>query len=149
MIDPESISATMTDDNIPFERRRTRRYKVELPVDIVLQDGRVLPVITCNMSRQGMQFRCDGWVADEIEPRGIQNHPLDATRVKAITDFPDMDKYKSRLYARCRIVVARRLSNEEYLVGLEFVDFENGSERLLERFMSRCEAQVYDQSYSG
>jgi hypothetical protein len=149
MVEIKSIFANMTDNNIPFERRRTQRYVVELPVDIVLQDGSVLPVIACNMSRKGLQFRCDSWVADEIEPRGIQNHPLDAICVKAVTDFPDMDKYKSRLYARCRIVVARRLSQEEYLVGLEFVDFENGSERLLERFMSRCEAQVYGLSLSG
>jgi len=126
-----------------------QRYTVALPVDIVLEDGSVLPVVTCNLSRQGMQFRCDSWVADEIEPRGIQNHLLEAIRVKAVTDFPDMDKYKSRLYARCRIAVARRLSQEEYLIGLEFVDFENGSERLLERFMSRCEAQVYGNSLSG
>jgi PilZ domain len=139
----------MTDKNISFERRRGQRYAASLPVDIVLQDGSVLPVVTCNISRQGLQFRCDSWVADEIEPRGIQNHPLDAIRVKAVTDFPDMDKYKSRLYVRCRIVVARRLSQEEYLMGLEFVDFENGSEILLERFINRCEAQQYSLRESG
>ena len=133
----------MTDNITPLERRRTQRYLVDLPVDIVLQDGSVLPVVTCNMSRKGLQFRCDSWIADEIEPRGIQNHPLDAVRVKAITDFPDMGKYNSRLYARCRIVVARRLSEEEYLIGLEFVDFENGSERLLERYINRCDAEGF------
>lgn len=139
----------MIDKSIPFERRRTLRYAVELPVDIVLQDGTVLPVVTSNISRTGLQFRCDSWVADEIEPRGIQNHPLDAIRVKAITDFPDMDKYKSRLYARCRIVVARRLSQDDYLLSLEFVDFEHGSERLLERFINRCEAQGLGLRVSG
>jgi c-di-GMP-binding flagellar brake protein YcgR len=144
VIEPIPVLIAVTDKTIPFERRRTQRYIVNLPVDIVLQDGSVLPVITSNMSRTGLQFRCDSWVADEIEPRGIQNHPLDAIRVKAITDFPDMGKYKSRLYARCRIVVARRLSQEEYLIGLEFVDFENGSERLLERFINRCEVQGFN-----
>jgi c-di-GMP-binding flagellar brake protein YcgR len=139
----------MTDKNTLFERRRTQRYKADLPVDIVLQDGSVLPVVTCNISREGLQFRCDSWVADEIEPRGIQNHPLDMIRVKAITDFPDMDKYKSRLYARCRVVVARRLSQEEYLLGLEFVDFENGSEILLERYINRCESKEFNLSMSG
>jgi c-di-GMP-binding flagellar brake protein YcgR len=54
-----------------------------------------------------------------------------------------MGKYNSRLYARCRIVVARRLSEEEYLIGLEFVDFENGSERLLERYINRCDAEGF------
>jgi c-di-GMP-binding flagellar brake protein YcgR len=149
MVERISVPVSVIDKNIPFERRRTERYAVELPVDIVLQDGSVLPVATCDMSRKGLQFRCDSWVADEIEPRGIQNHPLDAIRVKAVTDFPDMGKYKSRLYARCRIVVARRLSQDEYLIGLEFIDFENGSERLLERFINRCEAQGFRMLVSG
>lgn len=139
----------MIEKNIPFERRRSQRYAVELPIDIVLQDGTVLPVVACDISRKGLQFRCDSWIADEIEPRGIQNHPLDAISVKAVTDFPDMGKYNSRLYARCRIVVARRLSQEEYLLGLEFIDFENGSDRLLERFMNRCEMQGFSLSVSG
>jgi c-di-GMP-binding flagellar brake protein YcgR len=50
-----------------------------------------------------------------------------------------MDKYSSKLYARCRVVVARRLSQDEYMLGIEFIDFENGSDRLLERFIRQCE----------
>ena len=38
----------------------------------------------CNISSTGLQFRCDGWVADEIEPRGIHNHPLDQITVKVV-----------------------------------------------------------------
>jgi hypothetical protein len=123
----------------PFERRNLRRHKVNLPVELVLEDGTILPVEACNISGRGLQFRCDSWVADAIEPRGIQNHPLDRIRLKAITDLPDMDKYNSRLYARCRIVVARRLSQDEYLVGLKFIDFENGSDKLLNLFIRRIE----------
>jgi c-di-GMP-binding flagellar brake protein YcgR len=123
----------------PFERRSTQRYRVKLPVELILEDGTVLPVESTDISNRGLQFRCDSWVADEIEPRGIQNHPLDQIRLKAVTDFPGMDKYNSRLYARCRIVVARRLSQDEYILGIEFIDFENGSDRLLERYIKQCE----------
>jgi len=130
---------------IPFERRSTHRYNVTLPIELILEDGRVLSVESTDISNKGLQFRCDSWVADEIEPRGIQNHPLDQIRLKAVTDFPGMDKYNSRLYARCRVVVARRLSQDEYILGIEFIDFENGSDRLLERFMKQCE-QKYQKS---
>ena len=132
---------------LPFERRSTHRYKVKLPVELILEDGTVLPVESIDISNRGLQFRCDSWVADEIEPRGIQNHPLDHIRLKAVTDFPGMDKYNSRLYARCRVVVARRLSQDEYILGIEFVDFENGSDRLLEKYMKQCE-QNYQRSIS-
>jgi hypothetical protein len=132
---------------LPFERRSTHRYKVKLPVELILEDGTVLPVESTDISNRGLQFRCDSWVADEIEPRGIQNHPLDQIRLKAVTDFPGMDKYNSRLYARCRIIVARRLSQDEYILGIEFVDFENGSDRLLEKFIKQCE-QNYQKNIS-
>jgi len=125
--------------SVAFERRNTHRYKVKLPVELILGDGSVLPVESIDISTSGLQFACDSWIADEIEPRGIQNHPLDQIRLKAVTDFPGMDKYNSKLYARCRIVVARRLSQDSYLLGLEFIDFENGSERLLEKFIRQCE----------
>ena len=125
--------------SVPFERRSTHRYKVKLPVELILEDGTVLPVESIDISNTGLQFSCDSWVADEIEPRGIQIHPLDQIRLKAVIDFPGMDKYNSKLYARCRIIVARRLSQDEYILGLQFKDFENGSERLLEKFIKHCE----------
>ena len=125
--------------SVPFERRSTHRYKVKLPVELILEDGAVLPVESIDISNTGLQFTCDSWVADEIEPRGIQIHPLDQIRLKAVIEFPGMDKYNSKMYARCRIIVARRLSQDEYLLGLQFKDFENGSERLLEKFIKHCE----------
>lgn len=125
--------------SVPFERRSVHRYKVKLPVELILEDGTVIPVESIDISNRGLQFSCDSWIADEIEPRGIQNHPLDQIRLKAVADFPGLDKYNSKLYARCRIVTARRLSQDAYILGLEFVDFENGSERLLERYIRQRE----------
>ena len=134
---------------VPYERRSAHRYRVKLPVELILEDGTVLPVESVDISNKGLQFSCDSWVADEIEPRGIQNHPLDQIRLKAVTDFPDMDKYNARLYARCRIVVARRLSQDEYLIGIEFINFENGSERLLEKFIRQLEHQYQNKATPG
>jgi hypothetical protein len=120
---------------IAYERRCTQRYRIKLPVELILEDGKILPVESVDISNKGLQFSCDSWVADEIEPRGIQNHPLEQIRLKAVIDFPGMNKYSSKMYARCRIAVARRVSQDEYVIGLAFVDFENGSERLLEKFI--------------
>ena len=135
--------------SVVFERRRTHRYKVKLPVELILEDGTVLPVESVDISTSGLRFACDSWIADEIEPRGIQNHPLDQIRLKAVTELPGMGKYSSKLYARCRIVIARRLSQDSYLLGLEFIDFENGSERLLEKFIKQCEHKFRERPYQG
>jgi len=130
--------------SVTYERRCTHRYNIKLPVELVLEDGTVLPVESVDISNKGLQFSCDSWVADEIEPRGIQNHPLDQIRIKAVIDLPGLDKYSSKLYARCRIVAARRISQDDYQIGLEFVDFENGSERLLEKFIRQGKDKFRD-----
>ena len=132
---------------ITYERRCTLRYRIKLPVELILEDGTLLPVESVDISNRGLQFSCDSWVADEIEPRGIQNHPLENIRLKAVIDFPDMDKYNSKLYARCRIVAARRVSQDDYLIGLEFVNFENGSERLLEKFIKQGKDKSQDSTF--
>ena len=129
-----TLSKTMS-----YERRSAHRFKVSFPVELVLGDGSVLPVEACDISESGLQFRCDSWVADEIEPRGIQNHPLDQIRLKAVADIPYPANKDAKLYARCRVVVARRLSQEEYLLGIEFIDFENGSESRLKEFVKQIE----------
>lgn len=118
------------------ERRQSFRYRVKLQVELVLADGSILPVEACDISTSGIQFRCDSWLADEIEPRGIQNYPLDRIQIKVISDLPISGE--NRLYARCKVVVARRLSQEEYLLGLDFTDFEKSSEKVLERYINEC-----------
>jgi len=115
------------------DRRLGHRYPIQLEVDLVLDDGKILPAEACNISDNGMQFKCDSWIADEIEARGIQNHPLDRIKVKLVADLPMSGE--NRLYSRCKIIAARRLSQHEYLLGLEFIDFENSSEKILDRYI--------------
>ncbi len=119
--------------SIPSERRLSHRYSIDLRMDLVLTDGTVLPADACNISCQGIQFKCDSWLADEIEPKGIQNHTLNKIQLKVVATLP-MDEEK-RLYARCQVNAARRLSQNDYLIGLRFVDFENGSEKILDQYI--------------
>ncbi len=113
----------------PFDRRNSHRYRVDLTLDLVLQNGSILPVTASNISENGLQFSCDGWTASEIDPRGIHNHPLDNIPLKVVTTLHDGNK----IYIRCRVISARRLSQNHYLIGLKFLDFEGGGEgRLLD-----------------
>lgn len=117
------------------ERRLGHRFPIQISVDLVLEDGKILPAEACNISDSGLQFRCDSWIADEIEPRGIQNYPLDQIKMKLVTDLPMPGE--NRIYSKCKIIAARRLSQEEYLLGIEFIDFENNSARILERYIKQ------------
>lgn len=117
------------------DRRKEPRYMSTLDIDIVLEDGTILPVQTQDISLHGLQFKCDGSIADEIDPRGIQNHSLDQLKFKVVAKFPTREKQK--FYASCRVITARRLSQEEYLLGLEFFDFEKNSEKVLQSYINK------------
>ena len=118
------------------ERRQSPRYEIELAVDLVLDNGSVLTVSTRNISSSGLQIICDTWVTEEIEPRGIQNHAISHIRLKAVTDLPVGEEHK-KLYSNCRMMSVQRMSQDEYMLNLAFIDFENGSEQNLDEFLDQ------------
>lgn len=118
------------------ERRQSPRYEIKLDVDLVLQDGNILTVTTRNISSCGLQIICDTWVTEEIEPRGIQSHSISHLRLKAITELP-IDKETKKLYSNCRLMSVQRMSQDEYMLNLAFIDFENGSEQALDQFLDQ------------
>ena len=120
------------------ERRQSPRYNIALSVDLVLDDNNIVTVDSRNISTSGMQIICDGWVTDQLEPRGIQTHSISHIRFKAITELPVGDD-KQKLYSRCRIMSVQRLSQDEYMLNLAFIDFENGSEKVLNDFIDQYE----------
>ena len=117
------------------ERRKVPRYMTKLDIDIVLEDGTILPVQTYDISLNGLQFKCDSLIANDIEPRGLQSHSLDRLKVKVIARFPTDEKDK--FYASCKVIAARRLSQDEYLLSLEFIDFEKNSAKVLQKYVEK------------
>jgi c-di-GMP-binding flagellar brake protein YcgR len=118
------------------ERRQSPRYLLKQPVDVVLDNGNHLNVESRNISSSGLQISCDSWATNEIEPRGIQSHVVRGLRFKIIMALKLEDDTK-KLYANCRVISAQRLSQDEYLLSLSFIEFENGSETILEKFLSQ------------
>ena len=124
------------------ERRQTPRYEIKLDIDLVLDNGSILTVTSQNISSCGLQIICDSWVTDEIEPRGIQSHSVSHIRFKAVTELPienDKGKSSKKLYSTCRIMSVQRLSQDEFMLNLAFIDFQNGSESSLDEFLDQFE----------
>jgi len=120
------------------DRRQTPRYEISLPVDLVLDNGSILTVTSRNISSSGLQIICDTWVTDEIEPRGIQSHAISHIRLKAVTELPLEDGPK-KLYANCRMMSVQRMSQDEFMLNIAFIDFDNGSEKVLNDFLDQYE----------
>ena len=124
------------------ERRQTPRYEIKLDIDLVLDNGSILTVTSQNISSCGLQIVCDSWVTDEIEPRGIQSHSVSHIRFKAVTELPiesAQGEDSKKLYSTCRIMSVQRLSQDEYMLNLAFIDFQNGSENNLDAFLDQFE----------
>ncbi len=77
-------------------------------------------------------------MTDEIEPRGIQSHAVSHIRLKTVTELPIGDETK-KLYANCRMMSVQRMSQDQYMLNLAFIDFENGSEQALDKFLDQYE----------
>ena len=122
------------------ERRQSPRYEIDLSAVIVLDKGDTLPVFTRNISSSGLQIICDSWVADQIEPRGIQSHIVTHIHFKVIMELPTAGGTE-KLHANCRIMSLQRLSQDKYMLNLAFMGFENNSEATLNKFLERYQQQ--------
>lgn len=120
------------------DRRQTPRYLMELPVEIVLENGNIITVTTRNISSCGLQIICDSWVTETIDPCGIQSHAVGQLSMKTVTELPIGDK-TVKLYANCRVMSFQRMSQNEYMLNLAFINFENGSEQSLDTFLDQYE----------
>ena len=118
------------------ERRQSPRYEIKLTIDMVLANDKILTVTSRNISSRGLQIICDTWVTNEIEPRGLQSHMINHIRVKAVTVLPIGNETK-KLYANCRMLSVQRMSQDEYMLNLAFIDFENGTEKALDDFLDQ------------
>lgn len=111
-----------------------KRYKTDITFDVVRDDGENYSVNAVEISRAGIWISCNHELANKIEPLGIQNNILNKTRLKVIAKLPSNTSEK--LYARSLISSVRRLSQNVYLIGLKFYDFEYGSEKILYEFIA-------------
>ena len=118
------------------ERRQSPRYEIKLTIDMVLANDKILTVTSRNISSRGLQIICDTWVTNEIEPRGLQSHMINHIRVKAVTELPIGNETK-KLYTNCRMLSVQRMSQDEYMLNLAFIDFENGTEKALDDFLDQ------------
>lgn len=122
-------------NSILTNRRSSVRHPIQLSIELELElkNGTTLPVKTINISRSGLQFRCDSWTANKIEPRGIQHHSLDHIDLKIRAKLPLMNE--NNLHAHGSIEYAQRLSQEEFIIGVKFTDLEESNEKILEQFI--------------
>ncbi len=120
--------------NLPTlkERRLYLRHQVDMPANLSVSNSSSLKINISNLSLKGMLFHCDEYISRKIEPRGIQNHPLDHIQFTVSAELAN----HTTLQVIGRIVIARRVSQDKYLIGMEFIEFQKDSFANLESYIS-------------
>ena len=111
---------------------RDIRYPINTSIELELEDGTKLLVSTTNISNRGLQFSCDSWIARKIEPKGIHLHSLDHINLKIHSE-----EYKLLVHAQIRY--ARRLSQDEFMIGVNFTDLDKSSKDILSALIRQKE----------
>ena len=121
-------------DNI--ERRVAPRYEDKIQVDLMMSDENILPIEICSISNKGLQMTCDGWLADEIEPEGIQKLAMSRKHLKISANLP-FENVSKNIIIHSTVVAVRRLSQDQYLIGLEYDTIEDDGEDILDEYIEQ------------
>jgi c-di-GMP-binding flagellar brake protein YcgR len=118
------------------DRRLSPRLELGLPVQIVAADGLALSATTVNVSLDGMQCSCDSHTARRVVPRGHVPMPGQSIEARVRLNLPFSERAPGTVDVRCRVVVLRRLAENEYRMGLEYVHLEGDSYRDLGEYIA-------------
>ena len=107
------------------ERRLYPRFDVILPVKLEV-GGQIVDANIFDISMGGMQLGCDREAAEVLVPTPNQVvSPGQNLVVRASFRCPGGEGVS----VECRLVVSRRVSNNEFRIGMEYLEFATESDR--------------------
>lgn len=115
-----------------MERRLSPRIGVSLPIDIRLIDGQTLTVESVDLSYVGVSFNCNYQQMRQIFPAAQWLAPKDQVSLSISLKLSD------ELVLVCKCTVSRflRLSENQYHIGVQFLDIDEDTQRGLIRFVN-------------
>ena len=123
--------------SVETERRSYPRFSVEHSVELVDAAGGVFPTLTLDISLTGVQLLCDGPTAKRISPGG-EIPPGRPIKVQVRMRLQDKRSAEPiRVQVDCNVISLRQVEEDEYRVGLKFIDFHGRSYDQLETYIDQ------------
>ena len=104
-------------------------------MEVSTPDGEVIHAITVNLSPAGIQIACDRVTVNSIMPLNTRRPSKDPRQVDVRLRFPESSGMPHVIDARCTAVFSRRVAENEYRIGLQFLSFHGDDYRKLEHFV--------------
>lgn len=100
-----------------------------------MPDGEVIHAITVNLSPAGIQIACDRVTVNSVLPLSQSRLPKRTREVEVRLRFPESSGMPDVIDARCAAIFSRRVAENEYRIGLQFLGFEGDDYQKLEHFL--------------
>lgn len=119
------------------ERRTWDRVPVEQYVHVLEGDNSDFPALATDISLTGMQLLCDEPTANRIVPNAQLATRDQFGHIHVRMRLPRRHRPDEDLMveARCRVMAVRRVSRDEFRIGLEYAEFQGQSYEQLETFV--------------
>jgi len=104
-------------------------------VEVAMPDGEVIHAITVNLSPAGIQIACDRVTVNSVLPLSQSRLPKRTREVEVRLRFPESSGMPHVIDARCAAIFSRRVAENEYRIGLQFLGFEGDDYQKLEHFL--------------
>ncbi len=117
--------------------RDQQRVETSLDVVAILSEQVTVNCKATNVSRAGMMISCDEKTLNRLVPN--QTSPAPGQWIEISTQFslPVVASQNVTVSADCHIVYLRRVSRDEFHVGIQFCRFEGNGHQYVDQYVSR------------
>lgn len=120
-------------------KRDYPRIKLSLPAEIIAPGDKTLFATTYDVSKSGVQLSCDGITVREIfGGPGLAQPTKPPAVVLKLRLSESASEDAKHLEADCTAVFSRRVSEQEYRVGLQIKSLSESSRVALDAFVDEC-----------
>ena len=117
------------------ERRVYHRYDCDFPITITgIPDGQ-LSCRSINISLSGLQLHGDRFTVTRFAPKAEHTTPDRSPSVGLCFTLPFRKKEPVDVRVSCKVIVIRRVAEQEYHVGLQYQFFEGRDYDQLEAYV--------------
>ena len=116
------------------EKRQYPRIKARLPLEIISKSGEVLPAVSLDMSLDGLQIECDHKTQQQLVHANEKHNSGQPVEMDIQIQLPLSQHSLSRMEMRCRLVITRRLAQNTYHLGLNYLKLEDATK--LDEFLN-------------
>lgn len=117
--------------------RNQQRVETQLDVMVSLPSGEAVQCRATNLSRAGMMLSCDNRTLEQLVPGQKPPAPGQLIDIVAKFSVPVVAAQNVSVSADCHLIHLRRVSRDEFQVGIQFCGFEGNGYNYVDQYVSR------------